>query len=331
MNQKKIIIITGQTATGKTSLALKKARLENGELISADSRQAYKHLDIITGKDLPLGSKFHKVEEKNGFDIGYYLINPEPITHNPKLWLYDIVDPKQYFSSFDYESLAIPLIKQILDQGKTPIVVGGTYFYLYNLLYDIDTNVPPNWELRKELDNKSVEQLQQMLKKINPKLFESLNESDRQNPRRLIRKIEISKATEPPRLRRSETTGEPRRLNEITLKEKLGLKDLEVEYIGLRFKNKDSLHEAIKIRVKERLKSGAIEEVKNLLKMGYKETDPGLKTIGYREIIKYLKTHNPSPITHNQMSQEWQIHEHQYAKRQYTFMKKDPNIKWKEV
>ena len=141
-----------------------------------------------------------------------------------------------------------------------------------------------------------------------------------------MRKIEISLAVEPTRLRRSETTGKPRRLNEIKLKEKLGTKDLQIEYIGLRFKNKEKLHTNIKKRIEERLKNGALEEVKKLLLMGYTEKDSGLKTIGCKEIIKYLKT-----LDSRLMTQDWNIREHQYAKKQYTFMKKDKNINWVEV
>lgn len=327
----KIIVITGQTATGKTKLALKKAVEENGELISADSRQAYKYLDIATGKDLS-DHNFHLENKVNNFDIGYYRLKSQvsSLTTIP-IWLYDVVDPKQYYSSFDFESLALDVMKDILNRGKTPIIIGGTYFYIYHLLYEINSNVPANWELRRELDTKTVEELQQMLITIAPQVFESMNQSDRNNPRRLMRRIEICKAPEPPRLRnRQQAAGEPRRLNEIALKQKLGLDNLEIEYIGLRFENKETLHEAIKKRVEQRLQDGAIEEVKKILEMGYTKRDPGLKTIGYKEIIKYLKSLQ-TPQDLSLMTQDWRIHEHQYAKKQNVFMKKDKNIKWIEV
>ena len=124
----KIIIITGPSATGKTRLALSLARKEKGELVNFDSRQVYKYLDIITGKDRPKNNAF-------------------------KIWLYDVVDPKEYFSSFDYVRQAMKVMQDILHRKKTPILVGGTYLYLYHLLYKVETeNIPPDMILRKKLN-----------------------------------------------------------------------------------------------------------------------------------------------------------------------------------
>ena len=97
--------------------------------------------------------------------------------------------------------------------------------------------------------------------------------------------------------------------------------------IGLRYKNKEKLREAIKTRVEKRLKQGAIEEVKKLLKKGYKKTDPGLKTIGYKQLIEYLE----GKLAKEKAVEQWINAEMQYAKRQYTFMKKDENIKWRII
>lgn len=287
-----IYIVTGQTATGKTKLALELAKKNNGELINCDSRQIYKHLDIITGKDLNL-------------------------LKNTKIWLYDIIGPKQYFSSFDYQQQALDIIKDILIRKKTPIIIGGTYFYLYHLLYKVETEtIPPDWELRNTLNNKSIEYLQNIYRKLNVQSFNQLNNSDKNNPQRLIRRIEI--ATQPPR--------QPSRLPR-SLKNKLCLRNLDIKFIGLKYKNKTDLINAIEIRVEERLNNGAIEEVKSLLKRGYTATDPGLKTIGYNQIIRYLN----GEITKQEAINEWILRETQYSKRQYTFMKKDKNIQWREV
>lgn len=276
----KIIVITGQTATGKTNLALKLAKENNGELVNSDSRQIYQHLDIITGKDRP---------------------------NDVKVWLYDFIDPKEYFSSFDYVQAVYPIIKDILSRKKTPIIVGGTYLYLKHLLYGVETQVEPNWPLRKELDTKTVFQLQQILKKLNARSFELLNNSDKNNPRRLMRRIEIASSFKSPT--------PPTSLFTPSL------------FIGLKFKHKEDLITAIKTRVDNRLKQEAINEVEQLLKKGYTENDPGLKTIGYQQLIKYLRGN----LTKEEAVNEWIIREIQYAKRQYTFMKKDNNIKWKEI
>ena len=302
-----LIIITGQTATGKTKLALELAEKYNGELVNFDSRQIYKYLDIITGKDLPNNTKL-KDE--------YFLI-PNPYSLIPiRLWLYDVVTPDQYFSSFDFVEKIKPIINDIKKRGKTPILVGGTYLYLKHLLYGIDdNNSPPNFRLREKLNTKSVNYLQKMLLKLNKKIFENLNHSDQLNPRRLIRRIEIAKS-------KTKTV-----LNKTVLNKTVFIKSVPKIFIGLKYKDKSKLRQVIEKRVEKRLKSGAVEEVEKLLKMGYKETDPGLKTIGYQQVIKYLN----KELTKQNAIDDWVNKEVQYAKRQLTFMKKDKNISWREI
>ena len=284
---KRLFVITGQTASGKTKLALKLKKQENGVLINCDSRQIYKHLDIITGKDIK------------------------------DILLYDIVDPKYYFSSFDYAQTAIQQIKKVINDNKTPIIVGGTYLYIKHLLYNIETeNIKPDWKLRKELNKYLLKDLQNKLKEINIKLFNNLNQSDRNNPRRLIRKIEIAKYEKAIKLNK-----------EGSFTYKPFFKNIKIEFIGLRFKKKQDLVSAIEKRVEKRLKQGAIKEVKELLNKGYSNKDPGIQTIGYKQIIEYLKGN----ISKTNAIEQWILKEIQYAKRQYTFMKKDKNIKWKDI
>jgi len=262
----KIILITGQTATGKTRLALKYAQKFKGELINCDSRQIYKYLDIITGKDKQLVARV-------------------------KVWLYDVIKPNEYFSSFDFVKLAVPIIKKIFYEGKTPIIVGGTYFYLYHLLYNVTTeNIAPDWRLRNKLENKSIKELQTILSNYSPQLIKQLNQSELNNPQRLIRKIEIESfrhSGKRPRVlggahpESNNDSGVPRRnvgVPRMTLKNKLGINDLEFDFIALKFKNKESLRQAIEKRVGERLKLGAIDEVKKILKMGYSESDHRIPT-----------------------------------------------------
>lgn len=334
----KIIIITGQTATGKTAYALKLAQKYNGELINYDSRQIYKYLNIITGKDFT-SSNFQEVARRDTFCIGYYTIqmsenagqksvstNQSDISQQTpdtrRIWLYDILDPKHSFSSYDYQQCALYVIKKLLAEGKTPIIVGGTYLYLRHLLYTIETeNILPNWELRKQLEHKTVPELQTMLAKEAPQLFIQLNQSERNNPQRLIRKIEIATSTTIQTWRRENSP------SIIKLPQKLHIKNLSVQIIGRRFLQKELLIETITNRVEERLKKGAVEEVKNLLSQGYTENDYGLKTIGYKQIINYLK----GELSKEKAISQWITKEVQYAKRQYTFMKKDLHITWIEA
>ncbi len=308
-----MIIITGQTATGKTKLALELAKKYNGELINFDSRQIYQYLDIITGKDMPKNSEFivQNSELKNKYSIGYYELPTTNYQLRTKLWLYDVVTPNQYFSSFDFVKLVTPIIANIKKRGKTPILVGGTYLYLKHLLYGFDdNNSPPDFKLREKLNNRSVKELQDILTKLDVQSINRLNNSDFNNPRRLIRKIEILKSP-----------------TKTVLNKTVFIKGVPEIFIGLKYKDKSKLRQAIEKRVEERLKNGAIDEVKKLFQMGYKETDPGIKTIGYQQIIKYLN----KQMTEKQAIEDWINKEVQYAKRQLTFMKKDKNIKWREI
>lgn len=278
-----MIIITGQTATGKTTLAYKLAKKYNGELINCDSRQVYKKLDIITGKQ----------------------VFPDIKTH-----LLDIIDPKDRFSSYNYVGLVNNLIKELLNKRVTPILVGGTYLYLKHLLYGIDTQTPADWKLRNKLNKKTVSQLQKTLKTTNPQVFEQLNQSDRNNPHRLIRKIEIG-------------LNKKRKSEDINFFEKNSVSS----FIGLRYNNTENLKKTIEKRVEQRIRNGAFQEVKHLIKSGYKLSDPGLNTIGYKQLFYYFN----GRVSKEKAVEQWINKELQYAKRQYTFMKKDKNINWTTV
>jgi len=291
-----MFIITGQTATGKTAAALKLAHLHNGELISADSRQVYRGLDIITGKD------------KNEVDVPLHGV--------------DLIDPTQRYSSHEFVEYSTKTIQNIQERGKTPIVVGGTYLYIKHLLYGFDVHVAPNEPLRKKLENKSVDELQVLLadlgqkaKNIKPKI-KDLNDSDIMNPRRLVRRIELlTHYIDNPNDGKTLQTHEPLvRCNKTTI-------------TGYRYENNDLLKKAIEARVVKRLEQGAVEEVEDLLSHGFKSDDPGMLTIGSAQIIKLLK----GEYSKDQMQREWTTQEVQYAKRQYTFMKTDPAILWQVV
>ena len=296
----KLLIITGTTATGKTKRAIALAKELGGELISADSRQVYKHLDIITGKDFN-NDNWLQVETLSGFDLGYYTIE------GVRVWLYDILDPRAFFSAYDWVLCARRAIELILSKGKVPIVVGGSYFYIQTLLYgQLEVGVSANWELRRSLEPLTVPALQLKLRQKSEQTFNRLNFSDRQNKRRLIRWLE--------------------KLNQSSVVEPLpaAANEYRTEIIGLEYKNKDQFREKIVERVEKRLTQGALEEMELLLRMGYRESDPGLQTIGYKELFLYLKEGLPL----EEAKKRWIVKEVQYAKRQLTFMKKNPNIKW---
>ncbi len=162
-----LIVILGPTASGKSELAIKIAKRFNGEIISADSRQVYKGLNIGAGK----------ISKKERQDILHHLL--------------DIVSPKQTFTVAQYQKLAKKAVKKILKRSKLPIICGGTGFYIDSLIYDYKLPaVPPHSKLRKQLEKKSTEELFYRLKKLDPRRAGNI---DRRNKRRLIRAIEIAK------------------------------------------------------------------------------------------------------------------------------------------
>ncbi len=161
---KKLLVICGPTATGKTKLAAFLAKKIDGELISADSRQVYRGNDAETNKERPPGVR---------------------------IWLYDVVDPGEAFSVSHWVKLARAAISDIRKRGKVPIIVGGTGLYIKALLEPFATiDIPPDKKLREKLKSASVKELQDML---DTETLTSMNQSDRNNPRRLIRKIETAK------------------------------------------------------------------------------------------------------------------------------------------
>ena len=176
---KKLLIVCGSTATGKTSLALTIAKKFDGELISCDSRQVYKRMDIGTGKGLPANSRPNR---EGCYEIG-----------GVKIWGYDIADPKKGFSVAQYIKFARTKIGNIWAEGKLPFLVGGTGLYIKGVVDGIATaEVRPNIKLRKSLIEKRPEELFEILAQLDAAKAGSLNTSDRKNPRRLIRAIEVA-------------------------------------------------------------------------------------------------------------------------------------------
>ena len=168
MKKSRVIVIVGPNASGKTSLSIKLAKKMNGEIISADSRQVYKGLNIGSGK----------VTKKEMRGIKHYCLN--------------IANPKKVFSALDFKNCAEKAIADILSRGKTPIIVGGTGFYIDAALGRVKLGgVPPNHALRRKIKNYSVAKLLETLRKLDPERAKTI---EQKNPRRLMRAIEIASA-----------------------------------------------------------------------------------------------------------------------------------------
>lgn len=299
---KKLLVVCGPTATGKTSLALKLAKKFNGEIISADSRQVYVGMDVGTGKDLPPNAKRQMLKAKLG---GVYKVDGIPI------WGYDLVSPKREFSVSHYVRIARKILEDIWQRDKLPILVGGTGLYIKGVVDGIPTaNIPKNIEIRKNLESKTVGELFEILAQLDSLKAASLNLSDRKNPRRLIRSIEIAQWR---------ITGRNRERDG----KKEEAKDFSVFFVGLTTA-KEVLKERIKKRVRARIKKGIEREIGNLIKAGVSWSSQAMNSIGYKEWKEYLK----GDVLRDGVIESWIREEIKYAKRQMTWFKKDKRINW---
>lgn len=301
--KRKVLIVVGPTAIGKTSAGILLAKKFNGEIISADSRQVYQGLDIGTGKDLPKNAQFNKRFSVGDLEVGYYLIEGIPV------WLLDLASPKYQFNVADWLVCAQRVIKNLWQKGRLPIVVGGTGFYIKALVDGIDSlGVPPNEALRRELEKLTVAELQERLKQLDLETWDQLNRSDRFNPRRLIRKIEIALSREEAKTAR--------------------LKHLKADYflIGLTAP-REVIYQRIDQRVKKRLVSGLIQEIKELLNRGVSWQDPGMNTLAYKEFRPFFE----GKTTLGEAIERWRFDEHRYARRQLTWFKKEKRINWLDI
>ena len=274
------IVILGPTASGKTELSIELAKKINGEIISADSRQVYKGLNIGTGK----------VTKKEMGKIPHHLL--------------DVANPKTKFSVARYQKLANQKIKEILARGKTPIIVGGTGFYIQAVVDGlILPEVAPNEKLREKLKNKTSAELFEILKKINLSRAKNI---DPQNPVRLVRAIEITKALgQVPELKKSPKT--PCNFIQIGLK-------IEPEKLA------GKIHK----RLLKRLRQDLITEIKNLHQNGLSWKRMEELGLEYRYLARFLQ----GKINQDQALKELEREINRYAKRQMTWFKKDKNILW---
>lgn len=246
----KLIVILGPTASGKTDLSIKIAKKFNGEIISADSRQVYKGMDIGSGK----------ITKKEMRGIPHYLL--------------DVAKPKRKFTVAQYQKLARKAIKKNWRKNKIPVLVGGTGFYIQSVVDGIAIpEVKPDWKLRKKLEKKSNEELFLMLKKIDPKKAQTI---DRHNPRRLIRALEIVLKTKKPvpLLKFGGSPTPP---------------DFSILEIGIK-KTQEELKIQIKKRLLKRLKKNAmISEVKKLRASGLSWKRLEEFGLEYRFVAQYLQ------------------------------------------
>lgn len=271
----KLIVILGSTATGKTGLAIRLAKQFNGEIVSADSRQIYKEMAIGTAKPT-------KKETK-------------AVPHH----LVDFVSLNEDFSVAIYKNKALKAIEKIYKKGKVPFLVGGTGLYIKSIIDNIDfPKVKPNKKLRKELEKKEVKELFIIYKKLDPQGAKLI---DKNNKRRLIRAIEVSKLTRKP----------------FWAQRKKLIPLFEVLQIGIKLPKKE-LEKRISKRTDKMFKLGLEKEVKKLKRKYIKS--PLLQTIGYAEWFQYENK--------KKIKEAVKLHTLQFTRRQMTWFKKDKRIIW---
>ena len=297
MNKNKIIVILGQTSTGKSDLAVEIAKQVNGEILSADSRQVYKGLDLGTGK----------ITKREMKGIPHYLL--------------DLVSPKSVYTVNQFQKQAFKKISEISKKGKVPIICGGTGFYLDSILNEtIFPNVPPNKKLREQLEKETTENLLSSLTKLDPIRAQNI---DAKNRVRLIRAIEIAQALgQVPSLKTNQN--QPDTLS-APAESVSGAEPsrFQVLKIGLTLPP-EVLRARIKTRLLARIKKGMIGEIENLHKNGLSWKRMENLGLEYRYVAKYLQ----GQLNKKEMLEKLEIEIWHFAKRQKTWFKRDKNTIW---
>ena len=287
MQKSKVIVICGPTASGKTALSIELAKRINGEIVSCDSMQIYKDMNIGTAKPT--------IEEMQG--IKHYLIG--------------YVSPEERYSVADYKRDAKKAIKEILEKGKMPIVVGGTGLYIDSLIYEIeyqDMKLDEDYrrKLEEEVQEKGLEIVYEKAKKIDPKAIEKISPTDK---KRILRILEIYHAT-----------GKTKTEQEIESRKK------EVEYdykvYALNW-DREKLYDRINKRVDMMIEEGLIQEVEKIKKK-YDTFPTAMQGLGYKEVVDYLN----GIYTKEEMIEKIKMETRRYAKRQLTWFRKNKQTIW---
>lgn len=306
----KLLVIVGPTASGKSELAVKLAKRFNGEIISCDSRQIYKGMDLGTGKVtgkwkiLPFSRHLERSapEVEGSLKSKKKIFTYKSIPHH----CIDFVSPKQQYSVAKFKELANKAIFDIQKRGKLPILCGGTAHWVDSVVYNQTIpEVKPNLKLRANLEKKSAEELFNQLKKLDPIRASNI---DKHNKRRLIRALEIVI-----------TTGEPVPVN--SNQQTAG--SYKTLLMGIKT-NQKSLYQKIDLRLKQRLKQGMVTEVKKLKssRLSWKR----LESFGLE--YKFVSLFLQNKLTKQEMFIQLSYAIKHYSKRQLTWWKRNKNIVW---
>ena len=283
---KKLIVLTGPTAVGKTELSINLAKAVNGEIISADSIQVYKGMDIGSAKITP--------DEMQG--INHYLI--------------DILEPAEEFNIHLFKTLTLKAMDEIYAKDKIPIIVGGTGFYIQSVIYDIDfCDTEADNSYRESLEtlakNKGNLYLHEMLRKVDNKSADAIHPN---NVKRVIRALEYYNQT-----------GQP--ISEHNIVQKNNSSPYNFAYFVLNDK-RELLYERINKRVDTMFENGLIQEVKELLNSGCNKDMVSMQGIGYKEVVEYLE----GKLSLDETKELIKKNTRHFAKRQLTWFRREKEV-----
>ncbi len=326
-SSKTLLSIVGPTAVGKTDFALwlasrldQKKKWTGFDIISADSRQVYQGLEILSGADIPAGFQLVSTHDKKSAIPVYFQKD------HVRLYGVSMILPNQEWSVSHFQKMAQEVIQHAQQHQRLVMIVGGTGLYHRHLLNsDPILRIPPNKKLRNKWQKATVDELQQALRKQDSAKFESMNHSDQHNPRRLLRALEVSKYQRkkpqpkagPPWAEKAKSPACAGRQNpKSTLPHRFfGLTDDLV-----------NIEQRIQQRVQKRFKAGAVQEVATLLQLS--DLSALLQTAtGFSEIQEYLE----GKIDQDTCLATWSRKEFQYAKRQLTWWEKDSSLNWQKI
>ena len=283
-----IICVAGPTASGKTGLAVELANLTGGEVVSCDSMQIYKRMDIGTAKPTP--------DEMQG--IPHHMI--------------DVAEPDEDFSVSRYCQMATPIVDDILARGKTVIIAGGTGLYMDSLIKGNSFAPFPSTGVRQRLeqqaDREGMESMLIWLQSVDPEAASKLHLADR---KRVIRALEVYLET-------GETITEHNRRTQAIPPR------YDPLWIGLDFQERSELYRRIDLRVELMLKAGLVEEIRNLLASGIPAKCTAMQAIGYKEFVAALEGNG----TIEEAAAQVQQSSRHYAKRQLTWFRRNPKMNW---
>lgn len=291
--KKRVIVIAGPTCCGKTSMGIMLAKAMDGEIISADSMQVFKGMDIGTAK----------ATKQELLEAPHHLI--------------DIRNIMEEFNVVDFYYEARQLIQQVLDRGNTPIVVGGSGFYLHTLLYGPPSGPPSLPELRKSLEQEieklGSETLYKRLVEMDPQYAKTITKNDKQ---KIVRALEIMTLTH---TKVSQLSWKGRRQSATY--------DFHCWFLH---RPKEKLYERIEKRCDQMLAAGFLDEVKYLEKEGLRQNSSASQAIGYRQALEYLSGPQ-SPVDYEKFVKEFKHATKNYAKRQMTWFRKEPLFRWVDM